>query len=68
MSPYLFFVAYDWQNQSNTNNDYLVHFAALNEIPIDEQQVPEVPEPATLSLLTGGLLAWGASRRRSRKS
>lgn len=64
-SPFLFFEAYDWLNNDNTNNDYLIHSVTVQEP--DDNTEQQVPEPTLLTLFSGGAAAlWGA-RRRSRR-
>jgi hypothetical protein len=59
-SAYLIFEAFDWLG-SSTNNDYLVHYVALDE---SSNEVDQVPEPATLGLLGMGITLWALARRR----
>jgi hypothetical protein len=56
-APYLFFQPFDWSPGGlNTNNDFLVYQATINQ--------SQVPEPVTLGVLWIGLVALRLLRRR----
>jgi PEP-CTERM motif len=56
---YLLFVAYDWENGTNYNNDYLI---AATDIDYP------VPEPATVALFGLGFAGLGWMRRRQKRA
>ena len=57
-NKYLYFTALDWQNNRNTNNDYLIYSAT----------VTSVPEPGSMMLLGSGLAGViGSVRRKLQK-